>query len=114
MATATTEVDVLEDKRNSLDYTIDGVLGSLRIGRIGLDIGCGFGMFATRIRERGVTMVTTSKNFDGCTPWLHARAPSTACSVAGSPTPCWSVYQVLRRGDMFRLTPSRTTTARFM
>jgi hypothetical protein len=28
MATATTEVDVLEDERNSLDYTIDGVLGS--------------------------------------------------------------------------------------
>jgi hypothetical protein len=28
MATATTEVDVLEDECNSLDYTIDGVLGS--------------------------------------------------------------------------------------
>ncbi|AQK78288.1 S-adenosyl-L-methionine-dependent methyltransferase superfamily protein [Zea mays] len=55
------------DERNSLDYTIDGVLGSLPSGsvRIGLDIGGGSGTFAARMRERGVTVVTTSMNFDG-------------------------------------------------
>jgi hypothetical protein len=52
---------------NSLDYSIDGVLGSLPRGsvRIGLDIDGGSGTFAARMRERGVTVVTTSINFDG-------------------------------------------------
>jgi hypothetical protein len=77
-----------------------------------LDIGCKSRTFAAWIRERGVTVVTTSKNFDGCTPWLHARAHSTACSATGSPTPCWSVCRVLHRGGVFLPTPSRATTAR--
>ncbi|CAD6266388.1 unnamed protein product [Miscanthus lutarioriparius] len=56
-----------DDERNSLDYTMDGVLGLLPKGsvRIGLDIGGGSGTFAARMRERGVTVVTTSMNFDG-------------------------------------------------
>ena len=59
--------DDADDERNSLDYTIDGVLGLLPRGsvRIGVDIGGGSGTFAARMRERGVTVVTTSMNFDG-------------------------------------------------
>ncbi|CAL9062700.1 unnamed protein product, partial [Musa banksii] len=49
-----------------LDYGIDEVLeakhGSVRIG---LDIGGGTGSFAARMRERNVTIVTSSMNFDG-------------------------------------------------
>ncbi|KAK8450764.1 hypothetical protein SEVIR_6G088800v4 [Setaria viridis] len=54
-------------EKNSLDYTIDGVLATFPKGtaRIGLDIGGGTGTFAARMRERGVTVVTTSMNFDG-------------------------------------------------
>nr|CAB3481902.1 unnamed protein product [Digitaria exilis] len=56
-----------DDDRNSLDYTIDGVLAMLPRGtvRVGLDIGGGSGTFAARMRERGVTVVTTTMNFDG-------------------------------------------------
>ncbi|XP_039817313.1 probable methyltransferase At1g29790 [Panicum virgatum] len=55
------------DDRGSLDYTIDGVLAAVPRGtvRIGLDIGGGSGTFAARMRERGVTVVTTTMNFDG-------------------------------------------------
>ncbi|OEL30983.1 hypothetical protein BAE44_0007998 [Dichanthelium oligosanthes] len=56
-----------KEDRSSLDYTVDGVLAALPRGsvRIGLDIGGGSGTFAARMRERGVTVVTTSMNFDG-------------------------------------------------
>ncbi|XP_025822175.1 uncharacterized protein LOC112897983 [Panicum hallii] len=56
-----------DDDRGSLDYTIDGVLAAAPRGtvRIGLDIGGGSGTFAARMRERGVTVVTTTMNFDG-------------------------------------------------
>ena len=56
------------DDRGSLDYTIDGVLAAAAprgAVRIGLDIGGGSGTFAARMRERGVTVVTTTMNFDG-------------------------------------------------
>ncbi|CAO2186679.1 unnamed protein product [Urochloa humidicola] len=56
-----------DNNRNSLDYTIDGVLSLMPKGtvRIGVDIGGGSGTFAARMKERGVTVVTTSMNFDG-------------------------------------------------
>ncbi|CAN6449758.1 unnamed protein product [Victoria cruziana] len=56
----------LRDRAGGLDYGIDEVLaikgGSIRIG---LDIGGGSGTFAARMRERNVTIVTSSMNFDG-------------------------------------------------
>ncbi|KAH7576079.1 hypothetical protein ACOSP7_003833 [Xanthoceras sorbifolium] len=50
-----------------LDYGIDQVLQMKPGGtiRIGLDIGGGSGTFAARMRERNVTIVTTSMNLDG-------------------------------------------------
>ncbi|TXG53543.1 hypothetical protein EZV62_018799 [Acer yangbiense] len=50
-----------------LDYGIDQVLKMKPGGtiRIGLDIGGGSGTFAARMRERNVTIVTTSMNLDG-------------------------------------------------
>ena len=50
-----------------LDYGMDSVLGLKPRGtvRIGLDIGGGSGTFAARMRERNVTIVTSSMNFDG-------------------------------------------------
>ncbi|WOK96514.1 hypothetical protein Cni_G05221 [Canna indica] len=51
---------------SELDYGIDEVLelkrGSIRIG---LDIGGGTGSFAARMRERNVTIVTSTMNFNG-------------------------------------------------
>uniref|UniRef100_A0A8I7BH86 Methyltransferase type 11 domain-containing protein n=1 Tax=Hordeum vulgare subsp. vulgare TaxID=112509 RepID=A0A8I7BH86_HORVV len=51
----------------ALSYSIDAVLATNPNGtvRIGLDIGGGSGTFAARMQERGVTVVTTSMNFDG-------------------------------------------------
>ncbi|OAY73947.1 hypothetical protein ACMD2_01295 [Ananas comosus] len=50
-----------------LDYSIDGVLSYKPSGtvRIGLDIGGGTATWAARMRERNVTVVTSSMNFDG-------------------------------------------------
>lgn len=50
-----------------LDYGMDQVLATRPGGvvRIGLDIGGGSGTFAARMRERNVTIITTSMNFDG-------------------------------------------------
>ncbi|KAJ6801845.1 uncharacterized protein M6B38_196405 [Iris pallida] len=50
-----------------LDYGIDAVLAMRPPGtvRIGLDIGGGSGTFAARMRERDVTVVTSTMNFDG-------------------------------------------------
>lgn len=50
-----------------LDYAIDEILGTKSPGtiRIGLDIGGGTGTFAARMRERNVTIVTSTMNFDG-------------------------------------------------
>ena len=50
-----------------LDYSIDRVLAAKPEGtiRIGLDLGGGSGTFAARMKERGVTIVTTSMNFNG-------------------------------------------------
>jgi SAM-dependent methyltransferase len=52
---------------DALNYSIDTVLATRPNGtvRIGLDIGGGSGTFAARMQERGVTVVTTSMNFDG-------------------------------------------------
>lgn len=56
----------LEDNGN-LDFGIDGVLGTKPPGtiRIGLDIGGGTATFAARLRERNITIITSSMNFDG-------------------------------------------------
>ncbi|KAK9286702.1 hypothetical protein L1049_015105 [Liquidambar formosana] len=50
-----------------LDYGIDQVLGIKPHGtiRIGLDIGGGTGTFAARMRERNITIITSSMNLDG-------------------------------------------------
>ncbi|KAK4751880.1 hypothetical protein SAY87_020678 [Trapa incisa] len=50
-----------------LDYSIDWVLKTKPPGsiRIGLDIGGGSGTFAARMRERNITIITTSMNLDG-------------------------------------------------
>ncbi|KAG8082250.1 hypothetical protein GUJ93_ZPchr0014g46858 [Zizania palustris] len=47
-------------------FSIDGVLASRRPGtvRVGLDIGGGTGTFAARMRERNVTVVTTTLDLD--------------------------------------------------
>ncbi|KAF8019250.1 hypothetical protein BT93_G0045 [Corymbia citriodora subsp. variegata] len=52
---------------NNLDYGMDQVLANRPPGtiRIGLDIGGGSGTFAARMRERNVTIVTTTMNYDG-------------------------------------------------
>lgn len=49
-----------------LDYSVDEVVG-LKNGtiRIGLDLGGGTGTFAVRMRERNVTIVTTTLNLNG-------------------------------------------------
>ncbi|PIN22242.1 hypothetical protein CDL12_05053 [Handroanthus impetiginosus] len=53
--------------KGGLDFGIDQVLAMKPKGtiRIGLDIGGGSGTFAARMKERNVTIVTTSMNFDG-------------------------------------------------
>ncbi|XP_015891184.3 probable methyltransferase At1g29790 [Ziziphus jujuba] len=50
-----------------LDYSIDQVLETKPRGtiRIGLDIGGGSGTFAARMRERNVTIITSTMNLDG-------------------------------------------------
>lgn len=50
-----------------IDFGIDQILGLKPRGtiRIGLDIGGGTGTFAARMKERNVTIITTSMNFDG-------------------------------------------------
>lgn len=50
-----------------LDYGIDQILRTKPPGtiRVGLDIGGGTGTFAARMRERNVTIITTSMNLDG-------------------------------------------------
>lgn len=50
-----------------LSYSIDQVLKTKPGGtiRVGLDIGGGSGTFAARMRERNVTIVTSSMNLDG-------------------------------------------------
>lgn len=52
---------------SNLDFTIDEVLAAKPPGavRIGLDIGGGVATFAVRMRERNVTIVTTSMNLNG-------------------------------------------------
>ena len=54
------------DGGGDLDYDIDTVLASKPRGtiRIGLDIGGGTGTFAARMRERNVTVVTTTLDLD--------------------------------------------------
>ncbi|MQL95099.1 hypothetical protein Taro_027759 [Colocasia esculenta] len=52
---------------NPIDFTIDEVLALKPPGtiRIGLDLGGGGATFAVRMRERNVTVVTTSMNLNG-------------------------------------------------
>ncbi|CAM8990000.1 unnamed protein product [Rhodiola kirilowii] len=51
----------------SLDFTIDEVLATRKPGtiRIGLDIGGGVATFAIRMRDRNITILTTSMNLNG-------------------------------------------------
>ncbi|KAL8141135.1 hypothetical protein V2J09_007156 [Rumex salicifolius] len=51
----------------ALDFGIQEVLAVKPPGtvRIGLDIGGGSGTFAARMRERNITIITSSMNFDG-------------------------------------------------
>ncbi|KAL4655175.1 hypothetical protein ACB092_01G432000 [Castanea dentata] len=53
-----------------LDYGIDHVLNTKPHGtiRIGLDIGGGTATFAARMRERNVTIITSTLNLDGLIP----------------------------------------------
>ncbi|CAN4110816.1 unnamed protein product [Withania somnifera] len=53
--------------KGGLDFGMDQVMATRRQGtiRIGLDIGGGAGTFAARMKERNVTIVTTSMNLDG-------------------------------------------------
>ncbi|KVI03087.1 putative S-adenosyl-L-methionine-dependent methyltransferase [Cynara cardunculus var. scolymus] len=53
--------------RGSIDFGIDEVLKVKKHGtiRIGLDIGGGVGTFAVRMRERNITIITTSMNLNG-------------------------------------------------
>ncbi|KAL6659553.1 hypothetical protein ACP70R_003593 [Stipagrostis hirtigluma subsp. patula] len=55
------------DGKASLDFSVDAVLATRPPGtvRVGLDIGGGTGTFAALMRERGVTVVTTTMDFDG-------------------------------------------------
>lgn len=50
-----------------LDYGMDQVLGTKPAGsiRIGLDIGGGTGTFAARMKERNITIITSTMNIDG-------------------------------------------------
>lgn len=50
-----------------LDYGMDQVLRTRRHGtiRIGLDIGGGTGTFAARMKERNITIITSTMNLDG-------------------------------------------------
>ncbi|KAM7267809.1 hypothetical protein ACFE04_009975 [Oxalis oulophora] len=50
-----------------LDFTIDEVIGAKKPGtiRIGLDIGGGVATFAVRMKQRNVTIITTSMNLNG-------------------------------------------------
>ncbi|KAJ4959688.1 hypothetical protein NE237_019598 [Protea cynaroides] len=52
---------------HGLDFSIDEVLATKKPGtlRIGLDLGGGTGTFAIRMREKNVTIVTTSMNLNG-------------------------------------------------
>ncbi|XP_047954450.1 probable methyltransferase At1g29790 [Salvia hispanica] len=52
---------------SNLDFTIDEVLAAKSPGtvRIGLDIGGGVATFAVRMRERNVTILTSSMNLNG-------------------------------------------------
>ncbi|XP_022759972.1 uncharacterized protein LOC111306341 [Durio zibethinus] len=54
-------------ENGSLDFAIDEVLATRRPGtiRIGLDIGGGVATFAVRMKERNITIVTTSMNLNG-------------------------------------------------
>ncbi|CAB4304254.1 unnamed protein product [Prunus armeniaca] len=54
-------------KGGGLDFDVDEVLGFKKPGtiRIGLDIGGGVATFAVRMRERNITIVTTSMNLNG-------------------------------------------------
>ncbi|KAL5097603.1 hypothetical protein RYX36_001930 [Vicia faba] len=52
---------------SGLDFGIDQVLATKATGtiRIGLDIGGGTGTFAARMKERNVTIITSTLNLDG-------------------------------------------------
>lgn len=66
------DLEVRENRRwvadgPGLDFGMDSVLAARPRGtvRVGLDIGGGSGTFAARMRERGVTVVSTTANSDG-------------------------------------------------
>ncbi|XP_002533472.2 probable methyltransferase At1g29790 [Ricinus communis] len=56
-----------QSNAGSLDFAIDEVLATKKPGtiRIGLDIGGGVATFAVRMRDRNITIVTTSMNLNG-------------------------------------------------
>ncbi|KAI3699229.1 hypothetical protein L2E82_43379 [Cichorium intybus] len=53
--------------KGGIDFGIDEVLAVKKRGtiRIGLDIGGGVGTFAVRMKERNITIITTSMNLNG-------------------------------------------------
>ncbi|MFS8034407.1 putative S-adenosyl-L-methionine-dependent methyltransferase [Helianthus anomalus] len=58
---------VESNNRGGIDFAIDDVLAVKKPGtiRIGLDIGGGVATFAVRMRERNITIITTSMNLNG-------------------------------------------------
>ncbi|KAJ0043660.1 hypothetical protein Pint_17959 [Pistacia integerrima] len=88
-----------------LDYGIDQVLSMKPRGtiRIGLDIGKS-STFAARMRERNVTIITTSMNFDGPFNSFIASRGLIPMHATGSHMPCltrFDIYRVLRLGGLF-------------
>ncbi|KAF2310148.1 hypothetical protein GH714_006750 [Hevea brasiliensis] len=88
-----------------LHYGIDQVLKAKRYGTIciGLDISGRTGTFAARMKERNVTLITSSMNLDG-------PLNSFYCIERIDPNPhamleftLYDIYRVLRRGVLFRL-----------
>ncbi|KDP25822.1 hypothetical protein JCGZ_22544 [Jatropha curcas] len=57
----------LQKQSNGVDFSIDEVLATKKPGklRIGLDIGGGVATFAVRMKERNITIITTSMNLNG-------------------------------------------------
>ncbi|KAJ9141265.1 hypothetical protein P3X46_031818 [Hevea brasiliensis] len=106
-----------------LHYGIDQVLKAKRYGTIciGLDISGRTGTFAARMKERNVTLITSSMNLDGLIP-IHVcvsqRLPffentldivhfmhvlSNWIPDAMLEFTLYDIYRVLRRGVLFRL-----------
>ncbi|KAL5214956.1 hypothetical protein ABZP36_004108 [Zizania latifolia] len=118
------------------EFSIDGVLASRPLGTVldGLDIGSGTGTFAARMRERNVTVVTTTLDLDapfsrflasrGLVPLhLMQRLPfadgvldivhsmQLTSSATGSPATCWSSRSLTSTGCSPPAASSGSTTS---